>query len=271
MDDKSGKWPRKGRVTAVYPGAYAVDIEYHVDREPARRVPIMTGPVTNASGTVDLPTPDGDQESGYTGLRDMTAIVDLVDGDPIVIGFIHQRINQMLFDDENRRVMRHASDVYTSIDGDGNYELSHPSGTFIRIGVTPDHEDLANLNHDQNWQIARNTDKEVHVNLEVWNGGAMKAKLHIDPNGNMVQTLVGNFTQNIEGNVAQTIGGTVTANVTGEVNVTTPKATVNGNAEVTGTVKMAGGGGACVTTQSVCAFTGAPHPAGSSSVDVGGG
>jgi hypothetical protein len=240
-------------------------------RSPAYRVPVMAGPATNASGSVDLPTPDGDEESGYTGLRDMTAIVDLIDGDPIVIGFIHQRINQMLFDDENRRVVRHASDVYTSIDSDGNYELHHPSGTFIRIGVTPEHEDLTNQNHDENWAITRNTDKLVHANVEVRNGGELKARLHIDPSGNMLQELEGNLVQNIVGNVTQQIGGSVTADVTGEVDITTPKATVHGNAEVTGTVKMAGGGGKCVTTASVCAFTGAPHPAGSNDVDVGGG
>lgn len=273
-------WPRKARVIAVYPGAYAVDVQYLSDRGIAPRVPVMTsGPVTNSTGTVDLPTPDGNADSGYTGLRDMTAVVDLIDGDPVVVGFLHPRVNQLLFDEVERRVVRHASDVYTSLDKDGNFEFSHPSGTFFRFGVTPDHEDLAGQNHDQNWAIERNKDKAIHANLEVWNGGVMKAKLHIDPDGNLVQELKGTLSQTVDGAVTQTLKGGVTQNVTGNVtadvsgnvDVTTPLAKVNGDAEVTGKVTVANGGGFCVTTQSVCAFTGSPHPAGSPKANIGGG
>jgi len=254
-------WPRLARVIAVHPESHSVDIEYLRDHGATTDVPVMVGPASTNTGLTDLPVPNGAQGTGYTGTRDMTAVVDLVDGMAIVIGFLHSRISEMLFEDRERRVWRHASDVYTSLDADGNFEMRHPSGTFFRVGVTPDHEDLTAKNYDKNWAITRNTNKQVHANLEVWHSGVLKAKLHIDPSGNLTQILKGNVTQTIEGAVTQT--------VTGNVDVTTPKATVHGNAEVTGTVKMAGGTGNCVTTESICAFLGSPHPDGSTKVTAG--
>src|SRR3546814_4397963 len=44
------------------------------------------------------------------------------------------QVCQMLFKDLERRINRHASDVYSTIDADGNMEVYHPSGTYLQIG-----------------------------------------------------------------------------------------------------------------------------------------
>lgn len=191
MDGK--EWPARARVIAVHYEAYAVDVEYIRDRAIAERVPVMVGTASSNTGLTDLPTP---------AARDMTAVVDLVDGVPVVIGFLHQRTSQMLFDDPERRVSRHASDVYSSIDADGNVEFYHPSGTFVRVGVSPDHEDLVNANHDQNWAITRNTDKAVYTNMEIRNGGSLRATFRIDPEGNVTLSTAGTISMHADGDIS---------------------------------------------------------------------
>ena len=65
-----------------------------------------------------------------------------------------------------------------------------------------------------------------------------------------------------------TASGNVTADVTGDVTVNSENATVNANTKAVVDAPAielgAGATGAIVTTAHICAFTGAPHPAGSS-------
>lgn len=220
-------WPRLARVIAVHPEAHTVDVEYLRDLGVAHHVPVMMGPVSTNTGLADLPVPAGGMGSGYTGERDMTAIVDLVDGIPVVMGFLHQRVTQMLFADPERRVDRHASDVYTTIDRDGNYELYHPSGTYIRVGVTPAHEDLTGKDYDKKWRITKNTDKAVHLHVALANAGATKATLDIDPQGNITIDTRGALAGTIDGNVTVNTHGTLIGTVDGDTTLTTPTVTLN--------------------------------------------
>src|SRR5690606_27008361 len=67
----------------------------------------------------------------------------------------------------------------------GNVELYHPSGTYLRIGTTPAHEDLTGKDFDGQWKIEKNTDKAVHVHLSVKNAGQEVMSLNADPDGNV--------------------------------------------------------------------------------------
>lgn len=250
------------RVTATDPNTNSATIYDYETGTSFPGVRVMAPSIGTNVGVIDLPIPmptDGDIPS-LTRERDVFAVVGYLGREPFILGFLAPETCQMMFE-AGRKIVRHGSDVYTSIDDAGSMELYHPSGTFFRFGVTEAHEDLTGKDYRKKWAIKRNTDKAIHANLEVWNGGVKRAQIHIDPNGNLTQYLKGNVTQTIEGSVTET--------VTGNVDVTTPKATVHGDAEVTGNVKMAGGSGMCVTTESVCAFLGTTHPEGSTKVTAG--
>jgi len=102
---------------------------------------------------------------------------------PVVIGFLYPQVSQMTFDDPKRRFSRHQSDVYSTIDGDGNMELYHPSGTYVRIAESPEHEDLFSKNTDENLDIDRNTSRRVHFHLEM---AGNTASVDISPDGKVV-------------------------------------------------------------------------------------
>jgi hypothetical protein len=146
------------QVTGTHPETYSVDVEDWRSGWKMKGVPVMTGPATARTGVADLPV--------FTEKEPGIAIVDTIDGAPIVLGFLHTRVSQMKFMD-GRTIMRHDSDVYLSIGRDGETELRHPSGAMIRIGVSTEHEDLTGDDFDKIWATPRNTGKDVKIALEI--------------------------------------------------------------------------------------------------------
>ena len=186
------------------------------------RVTIMCGrPVSTNSGSIATPEPTkGDDEYSpfETKDRDIYAGLGYFGNVPVIMGFFYPQVCQMFFADLARTFSRHASDVYSTTDKDGNVEVYHPSGTFMRIAVDPEHEDLTGKDIDGKWKIAKNTDKAVHVRLVVANGGETKADVHILPSGHVnittpQVTVKGNVT--IEGDGGVTGGWTVGAGASG--------------------------------------------------------
>lgn len=161
-----------GVVVATYPAGNSVDVLLD-DGSRLSNVQVSVPSGSSNSGIFDLPHVAGagqDSRWDFTSDRSnryIRALVARCRGVPVVVGFLLPQVCQMTFDEPNRRIMRHASDVYTSIDDDGNVELFHPSGTFVRIGTSPDHEDLAGKDFDKKWNISRNTDKEVFVRVSI--------------------------------------------------------------------------------------------------------
>jgi hypothetical protein len=138
---------------------------------------------------VDIPTPTA-PGAPYgviaTKDRDIYAAVDTMGGLPVVVGFLFPEVCQMLFLEAQLKIQRHASDVYTMVDAEGNAEFFHPSGTYLRIGASPAHRDLTGQDFDKKWKIANNTSTPVHVHLSVRNAGAEVGSVDMDPSGNMV-------------------------------------------------------------------------------------
>lgn len=201
---------RLAKVARIVPEAHAVDLLFLDDGSRVPAVQVMSGAAATDAGSTELIAPAGgaDQwDAATTNVRDVIAVVAFMRGLPIVMGFLHPQVSQVLFARRNFKVDRHPSDVYSSIDNDGNIEVFHPSGTYMRIGESPEHEDLTGQDFDGVWKISKNTSKAVHVNLTIKNAGAEKARLQIDPNGNVSLTHAGDFTH--------TVGGNYTANVTG--------------------------------------------------------
>ena len=261
------------KVVQVHPESHRVDIIMLDDGSEIAGVLAVASSASTRTGVSDMPEPSraGERDLTFSADQDMIAVVGFMEGSPIVLGYLHMTSTQVLFKEKDRMVYRHASDLYFSIDESGNAELYHPSGTYLRIGESSAHEDLTGKDFEGRWKIDRNTDKTPAFKMVVANGGTEQASMEMTPAGVINVIAQGDVNQVIGGHVTQTIAGTMTADVTGETTINTPKATVNGDALVTGKATLNNGGGGIVTTQSVCAFTGAPHPAGSSTCTAGGG
>jgi len=255
---------RIGRVVEVHPEDNSVDLVMIDDGSRVAGVQILSPTATGNTGTHDLPSvgrPGGDKWNIATPTdRDMIAVVGTVGRQAVVLGFLFPQVCQMLFKDANRRVTRHASDVYTTVDGEGNTEVYHPSGTYLRIGTNPEHEDLTGKDFDGRWKIAKNTDKAVSVRLRVANAGAVKATLTIDPGGNVSLQHTGDLLVNS--------GGMVTVNAGGMATVAAPAVTLDTpTTHCTGNLTVAG-----VTTTGSLVSTGSAGGASlTGNVDISGG
>lgn len=201
---------RIAKVVATHPEGYAVDLVFLDTNARSPWVQVLSWSASTNTGAMDLPAPT-EPEKPYdvqeSNDRDIYAVVGFVAGVPVVLGFLYPQVCQMLFADQNRKIERHASDWYTSVDGEGNFEASHPSGTYLRIGKTPEHEDLTGKDFDRKWAIAKNTDAAVHVHLTVKNAGVEKASIDIGPEGDVALVHAGNLSVQTAGDASIEVGG----------------------------------------------------------------
>lgn len=171
-----------GYVVRVNPGDQSVDLVLKDGRR-MTGVQVSTPNGSTRSGIFDMPAvPEKADPWDITKItgQDQKAIVTFIDGLPVVTGFLTPQINQMTFDDGKMRVDRHQSDVIQTIDGDGNIQLAHPSGTFVRIAESTEFTDLAGKNNDKNLAVDRNTSRRVHVHIELAGKAAI---ISISPDG----------------------------------------------------------------------------------------
>ncbi len=173
---------RQGYVVAVHPEDHSVDLVMVDDGSRLVGVQVATPNGSARSGTVDLPDvkqPGDKWDITKTNGQDMKALVSFVGRHPVVTGFLYPQINQMLLKDPKARRFRHQSDVETLIDGDGNIQVTHPSGTYIRIGENPDADSLGGKFADES-AVDRNTSKQVSIRVGMAGGTAV---LTISPTG----------------------------------------------------------------------------------------
>lgn len=240
---------RWGRVAAIHPEDYSVDLVMTDDGSRLAGVQVLTPFASTASGFAGMAMPSTPAsgnvwELGPATSNEVKAGVAFFGSTPVVVGFLFPQVCQMLFAEIGRVIERTPSDFYTTVDSKGNFEAYHPSGTYLRIGTSPAHEDLTGKDFDGQWKITKNTATAPHVHLTVANAGAPVASVDIDPSGNVAL-------QN-NGNLSATVGGNVTGDVTGTVTLNAPAGTtINGPLTVNGlltyTQGMAGSGGSGAT------------------------
>lgn len=267
---------RWGRVAAIHPEDYSVDLVMTDDGSHLAGVQVLTPHASTNSGNNCLSKPATSSSGDPWDLteetdRDVIAGVAFFGPYPVVLGFRFPQVCQMLFADLERAINRHPSDFYTSIDAQGNFEAYHPSGTYWRIGTSPDHEDLTGKDFDGKWKIAKNTASAPHVHLTVANAGAPVATFDVDPSGNVAMQNNGNLTAQVGkdvtatvgGKVAATVQGTLDATVQGAVTVNAPAGTtfngpvtVNGPLTYTQGMSGSGGSGAAATIAGNVTVTG---------------
>lgn len=250
------------RVVAVDYKTQTLDLVMTEDSRPVNNVRVMSPTASSNTGFFDVPKPDvldlnAQFDNGgvptNAGARVIIAIVVFYTDMPVVIGFLPPNTSQMRLTDEERMMDRHTSDVYQTIDKDGNFEFAHPSGLYMRIGTTTAHEDLSAKSYGVPWKIAKNTDKQVHLHIEQAGG---KATLDIAPDGTIVITTATSVSVQSTGDATVTSGGNVTVSASGTATVTAGgKATMAG----TGIDLNAGAMKGVVQGDCICAFTGSPH------------
>lgn len=165
---------KRGIVVATHPEDYSVDLVLSDGRR-LSGVQVMTPNGSARTGTFDLPAmpeKSGNAKWDITQPhgQDQIAMVEFVGEVPVVVGFLYPQVSQMTFRDPKLRFQRHQSDVAWSIDGDGNIQLDHPSGTYIRIGESPDRVDLAAGNADKSLGVDRNTGRKVNIRVGLAGG-----------------------------------------------------------------------------------------------------
>jgi hypothetical protein len=216
------------RVVDSHPESHAVDIVMMQGGRRMSGVQVMTPMAGTDIGWNDLPSPSMiGFDATTTQVRDILAVVAFAGHVPVVLGFLFPQVSQCLFRDKDRMVYRHASDAYVTMDKDGNTELYHPSGTYLRIGASGEHEDLTGKDYDGIWAIKKNTDAAVHVHLSVKNAGAEKCLLDIDPSGNVTLQNAGTLDATVAGNTTLT---------TPHVTMNTAELFVSGNIRANGTI-----------------------------------
>lgn len=237
-----------GIVVAVYPEGNSVDVLVPKTGDRLANVQCASHTGSSNTGIMDLPEiglPVDDTRwnlaTTLAGTRIVNAIIWHIDGLPVCMGFLLPQVTQMTFERDNFRVHRHASDVYSTTNANGDHEFYHPSGTYFRIGASPAHEDLTGQDYDQSWAIKQNTGAAVHFHMQVANAGSPVATIDIDPSGNVTLTHNGNLTVNTEGNAEVNVTGTTTVESTGAATIDAPSVTIQSpQTTVTGAMTVEG-------------------------------
>lgn len=225
---------RQGIVVATHPEDHSVDLVMLDDGARLVGVQVQTSNGSTRSGTIDLPAVPAKKNkwdiTQRTG-QDMLALVDYVGRNPVVTGFLYPQINQMLQKDPKALYSRHQSDVEWGIDGDGNIQVTHPGGAYIRIGETPDKVDTAGKNADGNSKIDRNTGRKVNVRVGLAGNAVV---LTMTPDGNVTIMLDKDFTIEAKGKGLLKAPDGITLD--------SPETRCTGNLTVDGALTFKGGG-----------------------------
>lgn len=217
---------RLAKVLDVHPESGTVSVEIVHNGVRQAGVPVIVGSASSSSGSSDLHKP----EAG----REVYCVVDDVEGLGLIAsGFVHPRKNSTLFAEKNRAFYRHPSDLYWTVDPSGNVELSHPSGTYFRVGENTTHENLTGLNHREDFAITKNTDKVVGLKAVVSNGGNVKGSIELEKTGLVYLSGIQAITIDSDVSVTLSVNG-ITLVVDGT------KVTVNGDLRVEGAITASG-------------------------------
>lgn len=159
---------RKAIVVEVHHEDYSVDVVMCDDGARMTGVPVLSPTASTRTGLVDLPeVPKKANKWDITTRtgQEMEALVGFMSGgNPFVAGFLVPQVSQMTFDGK-RSIHRHRSDFYSTITEEGDFEMHHPSGAYIRIAANAEHEDLEQKNFDKNFKLDRNKQRSPSVRL----------------------------------------------------------------------------------------------------------
>lgn len=235
---------KRGYVVAVHPEDHSVDVALSNGQRLTGVQVLSHIGASEKTGTFNMPTvpeTDGDKWDVSEKKHDkyQIAIVDYVDDMPVVVGFLYPQISQMTFPDKDLFFFRHQSDTTVSIEADGSIQISHPGGTYLRIGDSPEPKEHEGTNADESLERTENVDLPTTVRIGVRDGGDHMVKLTMQPDGKVELlagddiTVIGQKNVKVEAKEKASVkawkGVNITA-VTGGVNVDAYLGGVNVNA-----------------------------------------
>lgn len=200
---------RLAKVTYVWPEAQKMEVMFLDNGDYGRDVQLMSpyaGTDFGFTSGVPAPEEEGHDPNKVTDpdKRDVIAVVATIGVRHICLGYLYPEVTHMAFTkerDKNRMVERHTSDVYRTIDDDGNMEIVHPSGAVIAMtenvvgggGTEGAVTDLTGRDFDARWEIKHNQGKDVSIVLAVGGTSIVISKTGIYIKGDIVH--IGNNTQ----------------------------------------------------------------------------
>lgn len=234
---------RKGFVVDIHPEDNSVDLFMCDDGSRLVGVQVLSHIGSARTGLVDLTevpnVKDGDDKWDITERngQDMEAYVASVSGGWVVVGFSLPQISQMTFDDRRRAFYRHQSDVCHTIDGEGNLEIFHPSGSYVRLAQDTRHDNLEGKNFDENLKLDRNTDKPVsfYVQSSAVDGSVARATAEIAPDGSITLVSVDGLGAP-QARLKMLADGTIEVFSQVSIDLKTPLVTLTGSMKVQGDV-----------------------------------
>lgn len=174
---------RRGIVVETHPEDYSVDLVMTDDGSRVTGAQLINSNANSDSGDNSMPlvkpASAGQKWDINAQSKKIIAIVGYLGNNPVVIGFMYPQVNQILFKD-GRWIRKTDSDFYETVSATADMEMVHPSGWYLRVGESPDHEDLTGKNFDGNFSNKKNSDREVFFRLYMPNGNAI---LTIAPDG----------------------------------------------------------------------------------------
>jgi hypothetical protein len=236
----SGK-PRKveitiGKIWKVYPEGNIVDV-FLLDGSLLPRVQIMANSASSRTGKVEIPIPEYTTDLTEAPEKlgafctaeenDVFVIVAFLESNinrPIVLGYLFPEEAEILCSnlqdgnsDGSMFLWKHKSNVYARVDENGDTEISHPSGVLVKIGKNTSRTEI--LNYDNKgrpfkWKKGQADEFASPPWMTITHPSGNY--ITIDPNGNVVENIVGDVSRTIRGNVTETVMGNVTRNVIGE-------------------------------------------------------
>lgn len=165
------------RVLEVHPESHAVDVEMLQDGKRLSGVQVLSPSAGGDFGLSGLGRP----VKGDEWRERILAAVAFLDRVPVVVGFLYPQVSQMLFEDKERAVARHQSDVYVTVDGKGNTEVVHPSGPYIVMSETGAPTALAGRDYDKVWKTRRNAGRKVWIVANI----PGQARISMSPEGDI--------------------------------------------------------------------------------------
>ena len=159
-------------IVETHPQDHSVDLVMVDDGTRHLGVQVLSQNASARTGLLDMPkiVPVGDKwDITKANGQDMKALVAFTGRTPVVLGTLFPQVNQVLLKDPEVRRYRHQSDVETLIDGNGNIQLTHPSGTYIRVGESVEADTLAGKHADTS-ATDRNTGRRVNIHIGLAGG-----------------------------------------------------------------------------------------------------
>lgn len=208
---------RKAVVVAVYPERRSADVVYTDTGMPVAEVHIA-GNVSSDGGSWSVPSVAkpgslSQQASPPDTGRKLIALLDQLDGRPVIVGFMTPSNGQMALTEQNREVHRHASGAYSTVAPDGSMESYHPSGAYVRIG-TGAHQSLTPLSKDSAWkEVSGAAQPTITVHTQQFS-------LVVEPSGNVSLTTTGTVSMTSQGAMSLSAQGALTLHSDADVTIT---------------------------------------------------